>query len=75
MFRNAIVRIPAPSMIDGITSSCLGKPVYSLALEQHSKYVETLEHLGLKVHILPQKEMFPDSTFIEDVGLCTHHFL
>jgi len=71
MFRNAIVCSPCPAIIDGITSANLGKPVYSLALEEHSKYVETLEHLGLKVQILPGKELLPDSTFIEDVALCT----
>ena len=71
MFRNAIVCSPCPAIIDGITSANLGKPVYSLALEEHSKYVETLEHLGLKVQILPGKDLLPDSTFIEDVALCT----
>jgi dimethylargininase len=71
MFRNAIVLSPCPAIIDGLTSANLGKPLYSLALEQHSKYVETLVQLGLKVRTLPEKEMFPDSTFIEDVALCT----
>ena len=71
MFRNAIVIRPCESIIDGLTSAILGKPIYSLAIEQHSKYVETLEQLGLKVRTLPEKEMFPDSTFIEDVALCT----
>jgi len=37
MFRNAIVCSPCPAIIDGITSSNLGKPVYSLALEEHTK--------------------------------------
>ena len=71
MFTNAIVCTPSPSIIDGITYSRVGKPFYPLAIEQHSKYVETLKLLGLKVRILPEKEMFPDSTFIEDVALCT----
>ncbi|HEX7492903.1 MAG TPA: arginine deiminase family protein [Bacteroidales bacterium] len=71
MFRNAIVCSPSPAIIDGITSSHLGKPVYSLAIEEHTKYVETLEQLGLKVQILPGKDLLPDSTFIEDVALCT----
>jgi dimethylargininase len=71
MFRNAIVLRPSPAIIDGLTSANLGKPLYSLALKQHSKYVETLVQLGLKVRTLPEKEIFPDSTFIEDVALCT----
>lgn len=71
MFRNAIVLSPSPAIINGLTSSNLGKPVYSLALEQHSKYIETLKQLGLKVRVLPGTDMFPDSTFVEDVAVCT----
>jgi dimethylargininase len=71
MFKNAIVCTPCPSITEGITSSNLGKPLYPVALEQHSKYVEILQQLGLSTQILPPKSMFPDSTFIEDVALCT----
>ena len=71
MFRNAIVCTPCPSIVDGITSSDLGKPVYSVALDQHNKYVEVLQKLGLKTHIITAKKLFPDSTFIEDLALCT----
>jgi dimethylargininase len=71
MFRNAIVCKPCSSIVDGITSSDLGKPQYSIALDQHNKYVEVLQRLGLKTRILPPKQIFPDSTFIEDVALCT----
>lgn len=40
-FKNVIVKTPASSMVDGITSAPeLGKPIYELALEQHAKYVE-----------------------------------
>ena len=71
MFRNAILRTPAPSIIDGLTTAGLGKPDYKKALEQHSEYAETLRQLVLDVKILPQNEKYPDSTFIEDVALCT----
>lgn len=71
MFRNAIVLSPATSIKDGLTSSDLGKPDYYLANEQHSIYTETLQRLGLKVKVLPKNELFPDSTFIEDISLCT----
>jgi dimethylargininase len=73
MFRNAIVRTPSRSITDGLSTSGLGKPVYSIALEQHEKYTETLRKIGLKVRVLPSEESFPDSTFIEDVALCTTH--
>ena len=71
MFRNAIVRTPGNSIKDGLTSSDLGKPDYNKAFEQHSKYVGTLVELGLNVKILDNDDRFPDSTFIEDVALCT----
>jgi len=71
MFQNAIVRIPCPGIKNGLTSSNLGKPDYIKATEQHLKYVETLKLLGLTVKILEMNEKHPDSTFIEDVALCT----
>jgi dimethylargininase len=71
MFTNAIVRLPSSSIREGITSADLGKPDYILALKQHSDYTETLIKLGLVVDVLPANELFPDSTFIEDVALCT----
>jgi len=71
MFKNAIVRTPSGSIINGLSTSGLGKPVYSLALEQHEKYTETLKSIGLNVRVLPADESYPDSTFIEDAALCT----
>jgi len=60
-------------MIDGITEANLGVPNYELALLQHQAYVKVLENCGLKVEILEADNQFPDSTFIEDVSLCTPH--
>ncbi len=71
MFKHAIVRTPCPEMIHGITSVTLGKPDYSLALDQHREYVEALRSLGLEVTVLGPDSRFPDSTFVEDVALCT----
>ena len=71
MFRNAIVRLPAPSIINGLTSANLGKPDFIKALEQHSIYTDILKGLGLAVEVLPANELYPDSTFIEDIALCT----
>jgi dimethylargininase len=58
-------------MIHGINSVTLGKPDYSLALDQHREYVEALRSLGLEVTVLGPDSRFPDSTFVEDVALCT----
>jgi len=74
MYKNAIVRLPCRRIKFGLTSSDLGKPDYKKALDQHSKYVESLHFLGLDVKILPENDLFPDSTFIEDVALCTPEF-
>jgi dimethylargininase len=71
MFRYAIVRVPCEGIRDGLTSSNLGKPDYGRAQKQHSGYVETLRNLGLEVRILDKDDRFPDSTFIEDIALCT----
>lgn len=74
MFRHAIVRTPCPQMIHGITSATLGKPDYSLALNQHKEYVEALRSLGLEITVLAPDSRFPDSTFVEDVALCAAGF-
>ena len=71
MFRNAIVRTPCRSVTDGITTANLGKPDYLLALEQHKKYIEALRLAGINVMVLDASDQYPDSTFIEDVALCT----
>lgn len=71
MFKNAIVRKPCPEMIHGLTAATLGKPDYQLALIQHSKYIEALQACGLQVHMLEPDSRYPDSTFVEDVAICT----
>ena len=73
-FKNAIVRKPAKSMVDGITESQLGKPDYEKALQQHSDYVKALEYCGLQVKVLESDDRFPDSCFVEDVSVCTSKF-
>ena len=69
MFTNAIVRRPCPAIVDGLTTSKLGKPDYNLALQQHIQYMKALMACGLKVHILDPDSNFPDSTFVEDTAL------
>lgn len=69
MFEHAIVRTPAATMIDGITSADLGKPVYSLALQQHAAYIRALQACGVDVHVMDADPAFPDSCFVEDVAV------
>lgn len=71
MFKNAIVRTPAKSMINGLTTAGLGQPDYKKALVQHANYITALQKCGLEVNVLDADESFPDSCFIEDVALLT----
>jgi dimethylargininase len=71
LFKNAIVRKPGKSLINGITSANLGKPDYDKAVEQHNNYVNALKECGLEVRVLEADENFPDSTFVEDTALLT----
>jgi dimethylargininase len=70
-FTHAIVRPPAATFADGITSSGLGPPDLALALEQHEAYCEVLEDLGLELTRLPPDPGFPDSPFVEDTAIVT----
>jgi dimethylargininase len=74
MFKNAIVRKPSARIIKGLSSVNMGKPDYLKALEQHQRYIETLRICGLEVKIMDANPEYPDSTFIEDIALCTPHF-
>jgi dimethylargininase len=70
-FTRAIVRPPAATFADGITSSGLGPPDLGVALEQHEAYSRALERLGLSLVRLPPDPGFPDSTFVEDAAIVT----
>jgi dimethylargininase len=70
-FTHAIVRPPAASFADGITSSGLGAPDLTLALQQHEDYCQALERLGLSLVRLRPDSAFPDSTFVEDAAIVT----
>lgn len=71
MFSKAIVRRPAISMADGITTANLGVPDYQKARQQHQAYIDALERCGLDVTVLEAEERFPDSVFVEDTALLT----
>ena len=57
MFRYAVVRRPARSLVSGLTSSPhLGAPVFEKALRQHDDYIRALETCGLSVTVLEALE-------------------
>ena len=70
-FSAAIVRPPAASFVDGLTTSGLGAPDLPLACAQHAAYCAALEQLGVQVTALPPDPAFPDSTFVEDTAIVT----
>jgi dimethylargininase len=74
LFKHAIVRLPCPEMVHGLTAASLGAPDYQRAMDQHASYVEALRSCGLKVLVLEPDSIYPDSTFVEDVALCTSDF-
>lgn len=69
MFTRALVRPPASTFADGLTTAGLGRPDLGLAVAQHEAYVKALEACGLSVTRLPADDRFPDSTFVEDTAV------
>ena len=67
----AIVRPPGETFAQGLTTSGLGKPSFTLAQAQHARYCEVLEQCGLTLTRLPADESYPDSTFVEDTAILT----
>ena len=71
-FKHTIVKRPARSMTQGITSAPeLGQPDYDLACKQHDAYIEALKLCGVDVLVLPADEAYPDSCFVEDPAVVT----
>lgn len=73
-FTNAIVREPAPSVINGLRTENLGDPDFDLLKTQHRAYIDALISAGLSVETLPCLNEFPDSLFVEDTALCLPGF-
>lgn len=68
-FTRAIVRPPADTFANGITSGHLGSPDLRKAREQHQAYRQALERAGLRVTELEESRDFPDASFVEDVAV------
>ena len=70
-FKYALVRKPAKSITQGITSAKLGKPIYEKALRQHQAYCDALVKCGLSIIEVDPLPEFPDSVFVEDTAIVT----
>lgn len=65
-FDSAIVRVPAPSVVNGLSASGGEAPSYQGVLAEHRAYVTALEAAGVVVDILPALDAYPDAIFVED---------
>jgi len=68
-FTHALLRTPAMSLAQGLTTVDLGTPQMPLALAQHRAYRTALESLGLACLELGTDETLPDCTFVEDCAV------
>lgn len=66
---HAIVRKPASSFSEGLTTANLGAPDHARAIKQHKAYCEALERCGLALNKLEPDSLHPDSTFVEDTAV------
>ena len=71
MFRNIIVKRPGRSVVEGLTTSALGKPEYEKAVAQHDEYIRVMGSCGVIVKVLKADETYPDSCFVEDPAVVT----
>lgn len=65
-FDRALVREPAPSVVEGLRVGDHASPSFEGVLAEFRAYVTALEEAGLAVEVLPPLDAFPDSVFVED---------
>ncbi|HXA48569.1 MAG TPA: amidinotransferase [Burkholderiaceae bacterium] len=73
-YSNAILRVPAASCANGLTTADLGAPDPQQTRAQFNAYVNILSDLGLTVTVLPADPAFPDGHFVEDTAVVTSEF-
>lgn len=66
-FDRAIVRQPAPTVVDGLSSrGC--NPDFERLAQEHRAYMAALEEAGVQLMVLPPLAEYPDSVFVEDAA-------
>lgn len=68
-FDHAILRAPAPSVVDGLRANDGPSPSYDAVVAEHRAYAAALVEAGVAVDLLPALDAFPDSVFVEDPAL------
>lgn len=69
IFTRAIVRLPAESFSEGLSSAGLGPADFGRMQIQHEAYVGALRAAGLEVQVLEAAPRHPDAHFVEDVAV------
>lgn len=70
-YRLAIVRMPSPTLAQGIVSGAHEPADYVRFLQQHLSYTAVLRSLGLEIVKLPSLPEYPDAHFVEDTAVIT----
>lgn len=68
-FTHALCRQPARSVTEALRLEDIGNPDFDLLVRQHEVYIEALKEAGVAVNIMPSRETYPDSVFVEDAAL------
>ena len=69
-FTRAIVRKPAPSVVEGLRAIDTGVPDYALMCLHHDQYIGALRSAGAEVIELEPLSAYPDACFVEDTAIC-----
>lgn len=68
-FTHALCREPARSVVNALRLEDSGNPDFALLVRQHEIYIAALKEAGVIVNIMPSREAYPDSVFVEDAAL------
>jgi dimethylargininase len=69
-FRQALVRPPTPSVVDGLRAIDGPDPDFARFADEHAAYVAVLQAAGLMVEVMAELPDHPDAVFVEDAALC-----
>lgn len=70
-YTRALMKKPAYTLANGITTQALGKPVYEKAMQQHRAYEAALRACDVELTVLWEDPQYSDSCFVEDTAILT----
>ncbi len=72
VFTHALVRRPALTLGQGLTTQVLGSPDAEITLKQYDAYLDALRGCGVELGVLPGEEAYPDGHYVEDTAVIYH---